>query len=129
MSKKVNKLNNLCKLSNLAVYAFWSVYIFESASIISIASLLERPALYLGNSSVENISAFMQGVFYASKNEPDPVYTGFSEWVKARYECDLAVGWPYVVTHQKAEKDGALELTRTLWREYQDARKGFANVP
>ena len=53
MSKKVNKLNNLCKPSNLAVYTFWSVYIFESASIISIASFLERPALFIKFSILE----------------------------------------------------------------------------
>lgn len=85
--------------------------------------ILKKPALYVGNCSVQKIRAFMDGYIDAKledgeKRKPD-LYDDFGEWVRNRFQITTSHGWAEIVQFMSPSEAYAFQLTKELWDEYK----------
>lgn len=86
--------------------------------------ILERPALYVGKTSIPLIFIFLEGYTYANSESKrdvrDDLYTGFNTWVAKRFNVQTAHNWSSIITFMGQSELGAYELTKELWTEYKE---------
>jgi hypothetical protein len=86
--------------------------------------ILERPALYLGHSSVPLLFAFLHGYECARQVEnptlEDPVYYGFHDWIVERFGFGHSHDCASIISFMGVSEASAFELTKELWAEYKD---------
>ncbi len=89
--------------------------------------ILERPALYVGKTSIPLIFAFIEGYTLAksetNKDVRDNLYAGFNEWVAKRFNIQTAHNWSNIVVFMGQSEIGAYELAKQLWIEYKENSK------
>jgi hypothetical protein len=85
--------------------------------------VLERPAMYVGNTSIVRINAFMNGFSYAKllagEDVKDDLYRGFTEWVAKRFRIKSTHGWESIISFMAQSEATAYEMTKELWSEYK----------
>jgi hypothetical protein len=86
--------------------------------------ILERPALYVGCTSISMIAAFLAGYEFAKfdgeENVKDELYTGFKEWVPKRFGIKTSHGWANIIAFMGVGEMAAYELAKELWTEYKE---------
>lgn len=89
--------------------------------------ILERPAMYVGKTSVPLIFAFLNGYNFAKwenkEDVKDNLYEGFNGWVAKRFNIKTAHNWSDIVTFMGQSEMGAFELTKELWFEYKKSKQ------
>lgn len=89
--------------------------------------ILSKPSMYVGNSSIVKIKAFMDGYIYANleneKRNYEDLYFGFQPWVISRFELGVSKDWASIITFMSTGEDNAFEMTKALWKEYKSEHK------
>ena len=101
-------------------------------------TILAKPALYVGNRSIEKIVAYIDGYAHAriergEYNPHDDLYRGFNQWVAGRLGIDTSHGWAEIISFMSGDEVAAFEMTKELWAEYKQevSERGLqaANLP
>ncbi len=89
--------------------------------------ILERPAMYVGKTSIPLISAFLDGYHFArwenKEDVKDELYDGFNEWVAKRFNIKTAHNWSSIITFMGQSEIASYELTKELWAEYRKLKQ------
>lgn len=66
----------------------------------ALKEIRERPGMYLGRLSLNRLSAFLDGCYFANGRigqGPDPTFHGFRDWVVNRYNITSQHRWDSVI--------------------------------
>ncbi len=81
--------------------------------------ILDRPALYIGHSSVIKMKAFIDGYQFADAESADSLYGGFQGWVATRFHIETANDWASIIAFMGLSESGSFALMKELWEEYK----------
>ncbi|MGB7069155.1 MAG: hypothetical protein WBD22_06645 [Pyrinomonadaceae bacterium] len=85
---------------------------------------LENPIEYGGNLSVIRINAFFNGYRETIKMERDPIYEGYSEWLRNRLRISQDVNWLSIICFFGQGEADTLDLAREMWAKYLKEMNG-----
>jgi hypothetical protein len=86
----------------------------------------EKPALYLGRPSVNNLYVFLQGYTFARGDEAREDYeflAGFNECVRKRFHINTSQGWAKTIEFFSLSPESELTLFWELLDNYLAQRK------
>jgi len=85
--------------------------------------ILNKPGMYVGNTSIERIFAFMDGYIHADwenkKRDNSDLYFGFQPWVIERLGLGIQKNWANSIAFVAGSEESAFEMTKKLWTEYK----------
>jgi hypothetical protein len=85
--------------------------------------IFDRPAMYLGYTSVPLMQAYMDGFIRARRSEKseldDPLYAGFHDWVVNRFSFGHSHDWGSIISFIGVSEARSFELAKDLWEEYK----------
>ena len=81
-------------------------------------TLRPRPALYLGQSSIGHLSAFLSGLSFANLDPGVPSIWGFNRWITARVK-GISTNLPCMWLEEKLGPEAALEAYFHYLDEYR----------
>ena len=91
--------------------------IIRSSELFS--KILQRPALYVGHSSIIRIKAFLDGYGSAIRELEgewdDPLYDGFQQYIVNRFGFGHHRGWDSIIAFMGISESNAFEMTKELW--------------
>jgi hypothetical protein len=91
-----------------------------------IERIRERPGMFLGRPTVNNLYMFLAGFSYARKDDDAgdwEVLAGFGDWVQKRYKISTSQGWARIIEFFSANEAEELRLFGKLFDEYLARRK------
>ena len=93
----------------------------------NIESLIElirkRPAMYIGEPKIYNLSHFLFGYSFAmyenfNMQEFQKPLRDFNDWLETKYKCKASIGWArLLLLHVNDNEDMAFDL---FWEEWDD---------
>jgi hypothetical protein len=91
-----------------------------------IDKIRQRPGMYLGRPTVNNLYLFLQGFTYARKDDESGDYdvlAGFGDWVQRRYKITSSQGWARIIEFFSGNEADELMLFGKLFDEYLAQQK------
>lgn len=81
----------------------------------------DRPGLWIGECSLENLYAFMNGYMYRIFQEEDIIpefYPGFQEYIESLYHVNTGQHWTKIITFYSNSEKEALDKFFQHLEEY-----------
>jgi hypothetical protein len=84
-----------------------------------------RPGLFLGNSSITRLRAFLDGYGSARADlglpltEQEKAFNGFQAWIQTRFESTTTQGWDRIILSHTADEQDALDRFFELFEQFQ----------
>jgi hypothetical protein len=91
-----------------------------------IQKIRERPGMYLGRPTVNNLYLFLAGYSYARKDTESSDYeelAGFGDWVHQRFKITSSQSWARIIEFFSASEAEEMALFGKLFDEYLAQQK------
>jgi hypothetical protein len=88
-----------------------------------IAELKRRPAMYLGSTSIDRLSAFISGWTFARDNSSDiETLASFQRWVAKKFDVTTSHHWDHIIPFYCMNDNEVLSRFFELYEEFKKSQ-------
>ncbi|MBW4518185.1 MAG: hypothetical protein KME16_00435 [Scytolyngbya sp. HA4215-MV1] len=94
----------------------------------------KRPAMYLGQPSITQLSSFLAGYFFArrqlgiSETEQEQRFSEFQAWIEKKFNLNSSQSWDEAIRGFAQDEPSALSQFFALFNEFSHTN-GLSSVP
>jgi hypothetical protein len=89
----------------------------------------KRPAMYLGQPSITQLSSFLAGYFFARRQlripetEQEQQFSEFQSWIEQKFNLSSSQSWDQIILANSQDKQSALTQFFILFNEFANTHQ------